>query len=118
MNRMKNSADSFISQIIEIIDNKLNSTPRYTPATVQNVDEMGISITLPGSDKWVLVKNQTPFKVEPGDGVVIAQRNNTLNGAWICCVPKFNYENTIEELQTTVKELQKRVEELEEKIGG
>ena len=116
--KFRDSADMFINRVMDIINEKINATPRYTPATVQNVDENGVSVTLPGSEKWVLLKNQTPFAVEPGDGVVIAQRNNTLNGAWICCVPKFNYGNTIEDLQITVTELQKRVEELEEKIGG
>ena len=79
-------ADSMLNRITECFNDSLKGIPKIRSAVIDSINEDGsINIFFPPNESklFTRISNQSPFTLEPGDGVEIMLKNGSFDNCWV-----------------------------------
>jgi len=83
---VNSSADKMLAGIETVIKNFLKTTPKFSGAIVDRVNENGtVNIFFPPDSNTIFtnISNQTPFTLAAGDSVEVTLKNGSYSNCWI-----------------------------------
>lgn len=79
-------ADNMLNRITECFKDSLKGLPQIKSAVIDSINEDGsINIFFPPNETklFTRISNQSPFTLEPGDGVEIMLKNGSFDNCWV-----------------------------------
>lgn len=79
-------ADSMIEKILDCLRGEMKKSTYIDTAIVNSVNEDGtVNVYFPPDNSKIFTKisNQTPFQLEPGDGVELLLKDGSYSNCWV-----------------------------------